>query len=65
MNGVVFGFEFMCGVVAFVFAVILILRWFSRERRPSARLSLRDWVWLSPVLLVVAYFVVLILGLGK
>lgn len=67
MNAVVFGFEFMCGVAIFLFIAWCGFRWLRREQQPRVKrpLTARDWLWLSPVLLVVGYMLALAVGLVR
>jgi len=59
MNGVLFGFEFMCGVALFLFIVWVIVRWFHGKKqtdpRISYKMSLRDWLWLGLAVIALVY----------
>ena len=55
MNGILFGFEFMCGVALFLFVA-----WSAIQSR-----TVRDWLWLSPVLVAAGYLLIVALGLTK
>ncbi len=67
MNGILFGFEFAFGIALFALVAWGILRWFQREKQPKVGhpLTLRDWLWLTPVFLAIGYLIAAALRLTK